>query len=161
MNLVEPKYAPADIERLKVSTSDVLRDRRRRGLLDGWGEQAGNRWLYSGHEVVALAVADLVSRTGVDLAYALWIGWETASRAVGRLIDDKELYSKRFGIFWTTNAGKPWVRTDGFELQWWWTNDLAELTKSKATAATVIDVEHIARHLPAELVAEIRSGASK
>lgn len=163
MDMVTPKFSPSDIERFAEVTPATLRGWRHRGLLKGFGEeQANGRWLYSGTEVLTMAIGQHLMSAAVDLKFGLWIGWTVAIDVV-RTISGRDHDLGKPAVlmgFWTIHAGDPEIRTQGWELQWKALDEIKALEAIKASSCTVINVPSLAEAIPAEFQDYIRGGDS-
>lgn len=84
------QYSPADVE---TATSgdlkpNVLRDWRRRGLLEGIGRQDANgRWRYTRANVCHLAIASYLARQGLTIERALSMAAFACNAVIGWLAE--------------------------------------------------------------------------
>jgi len=159
MDMVTPKFSPIDVERFAGVTPATLRGWRHRGLLTKFGkEQTNGRWLYSGTEVLAMAIGQHLMSAAVDLKFGLWIGWTVAIDVVRTISGRNHELGKPAVLvgFWTIHAGDPEIRTQGWELQWKALEEIGALEAIKATSCTVINIASLAEAIPAELREYIR-----
>lgn len=153
MVMVTPIFSPSDIERFAEVTPATLRGWRHRGLLNSFGEEQPNgRWLYSGTEVLTMAIGQHLTSTAVDLKFGLWIGWTVATDVVRTISGRDHDLGKPATLlaFWTIYAGDPEIRTQGWELQWKILNEIEALKAIKATSSTVINIPSLAEAIPSE-----------
>lgn len=161
MDLVSQKFSPAEIERLIGLVPATLRGYRHRDLLKGFGEEQPNgRWLYSGTEILTMALGLHLEKTGIDLRYAFWIGWQVVPSVLFEINHDPDYegFHVPLWAFWTVHAGNPKIRTQGFALQWQPIKSLADFEEIGSTACTVVSSRELARHVPAAMVEYISGG---
>ena len=146
MDMVSRIFAPSDIERFADVSPITLRGWRHRGLLSGFGEEQNNgRWLYSGHEVLSMAIGNELAKTGIDLRYGFWIGWEMGLSVVHVVTGRHEESYRGTYTFWSMKAGSPIERRTGWELQWQKFDTVAEIEAgADATAAFLINPKALA-----------------
>lgn len=155
MDLVSKKFPPAEIERLIGLVPATLRGYRHRDLLKGFGEERPNgRWLYSGVEVLTMALGLHLEKTGIDLRYAFWIGWQVVPSVLFEITGDTDYegFHVPFWAFWTVHAGDPRIRTQDFELQWQPISEIADLKEIGATACNVVSSRDLAKQVPKAMV---------
>lgn len=162
MDMVTPCFTPSEIERFAEVTPANLRGWRHRGLLNGFGqEQPNGRWLYSGTEVLTMAIGHHLTSAAVDLKFGLWIGWTVAAQVVDSISARQQISgtpAKLIG-FWTVHAGNPAIRTEGWELQWKPLMSIEDLEGIQATSCTVVSVPALAEAIPAQFQKYIRGEA--
>lgn len=153
MNMVERKFSPSDIERFASVAPATLRGWRHRGILKGFGEeQANGRWLYSGTEVLTMAIGQHLMAAAVDLQYGLWIGWTVSidvSRTVSGIRDDGYT-PRKLMAFWTTEAGNPKIINEGWQLQWKELDNVAAFEEINASSCTIVNIPVLASAIPTE-----------
>jgi hypothetical protein len=70
-------YTQSEASLLTGISQDVLRDWRRRGFLDGFGELAENgRWKYSLHDIIILSIARALEPNGQPISSLLYMAWQ-------------------------------------------------------------------------------------
>lgn len=78
-----PRYSSADVEKFGLSSALAMAGWRNRKIFDGWGEVGENgRWTYSGTELVALYLANVIEAGGQGRQVALMKGHQYADALV-------------------------------------------------------------------------------
>ena len=161
MDMVTPIFAPLDIERLANVPPVTLRGWRHRDLLRGFGQEQDNgRWLYSGHEVLSMAIGNELAKAGIDLRYGFWMGWEMGLSVIFVVTGRNESFYRGTCTFWTMKAGNPIEDRSGSELQWKDFGTVSEIEAgANATAAFLINPIALAAQLSDEFKQYMRGNA--
>lgn len=82
-NLIDRYVSQSMVSHLSGIKNDVIRDWRRRDLMNGYGEQQANRrWVYSLHETVELAIVRQLIFTIPTISVCQWIAGVSAVSVV-------------------------------------------------------------------------------
>lgn len=79
-------YSQSEASLLTGISQDVLRDWRRRGFLDGFGELAENgRWKYNVHDVLVLSIARALEPNGQPISRLLYMAYQLVMAVIGEV----------------------------------------------------------------------------
>ena len=151
------EFTPQQAEQFTNLSRDMLRDWRRRGLLQDIGSQSKTgRWTYALGDLIALAAAKTIESLGVDLYRALEIG----SKARAGIADwarskplSENISKCPFLACWPIETGKKLTRygvREG-EVEMLLVDDLNAIPKFAGFGAIVIDLRKVAFELPEAL----------
>lgn len=171
-------YTPQEIHGFGIVTPEVLRDRRRRGLIDGIGEillpdgsTSSNpehpaargidrlTWLYPLGDVTALAIAEIIIKgMKLDLGHALAIAHKINAKVLawvpGAIEEPERWREPRFAIAWPVDeTGGFGSHNDSLEVVA--VSDLNAFTRYAGAQGVVIDCKEMASRLPAKLRAHL------
>jgi len=157
-------FGPAEVGEVTGIGPDTQRDWRRRGLIDGLGEQdARGRWRYSGLDCLTLWIA----RRLLDAGFSAGAVLEVSEVAAGKLIraEDTFIAMRKMELLVERHLA---LKGDGTMVtrymvlyrdkgEWGFneTDDLSQLFKTGWPVAHVVDLWHLAKTAPKELVAKI------
>lgn len=151
-NINTYKWLATDVEALTGLGSVDLRERRTRGLIDGYGRLHRRVWRYSLADMVALWIAGrIISATRVERRAAYVAGGQAAQGVVNRVAPEAT-ETIPFGRerFVLARIDPEFDRILHIER----TDDVAALPVP-APASLLIDLDEMARQLPAALVMKI------
>lgn len=64
-------FRPQQMQNILRLAPENFRDQRRRGILDGIGQQDNGRWIYSADDILVIAIAQALFENGIDLPCAM------------------------------------------------------------------------------------------
>lgn len=92
MNVVNRDFSQAVTSRLSGVSLDVMRDWRKRGLLDGVGEQTETgRWVYSFTEIVILSIVRVIEGCGQPIRTMIYMADRLSLFVFARFSSEPEL----------------------------------------------------------------------
>lgn len=90
MNRVNRDFSQAVTSRLSGVSLDVMRDWRKRELLDGVGEQTDTgRWVYSFDEIVILSIVRVIEGCGQPIRTMIYMADRLSLFVLARFSDDE------------------------------------------------------------------------
>lgn len=175
-------WTPAEIKEQLGLAPELLRDRRRNGLLDGIGAlrlpggrkltsdpqhpdlNGGEKWVYRPGDVLILALAQMLMGLGLTVEAAIGAAKDFVPMADAWLGDSRGdvlgLRSHRYVALWEGHRTIFSPETAGWPLNGWKTLRLADLNRLSAFTtgpALVVDMSHLGEILPAAFVAAYRA----
>ena len=141
-------YAPSDVEAATGGdlTPNVLRDWRRRGLLQGFGQSDDNgRWRYARREVCIFAIASHLADEGLTIERSMTLAVTACNAVIAWLVEEPTDFHLQ------VKARYPFVvafqgRTGTFETHG--LNDPGRLTRTEVGMCHLVNPRVIAESLP-------------
>lgn len=103
MDLVNRTFSASEASRYSGISQDVLRDWRRRGVLEGVGAaQPSGRWLFSFHEIILLAIVRTLEPNGQSIAVLFFMAHHLFISVLQELRPDDEFrdFARKLSCFW-------------------------------------------------------------
>lgn len=159
MNLVDRTFSASEASRYSGISQDVLRDWRRRGVLDGVGAaQPSGRWLFSFHEIILLAIVRALEPNGQSIAVLFFMAHHLAFSVLNALRPEEDLsgFARNVSCFWFNE-------TDGQMMGPLKMRSLEDWSSIPSPSAQIIlvDSERLAAAIPADVRAVLVPGCGE
>jgi hypothetical protein len=154
-------FSPKQVGELTGIHPDFLRDWRRQGFLDVFGQEAAGGWKYSLHDVVALWICERLSGRGMNIGRKAALNWGRGNAGdvitnIKRATAGLDPMGNRFAaILWDGNDSDG--RVHGSSLVRLLA--ITQLDEFDFDHAEIVNLWRLAATAPAEIVAAVKEDA--